>query len=89
MLLDSFINANPADQRATLDIDMSLARTDGLVASGNTYDLRVIAIDALGARDAFADNFTGNADTGGHGVTSTATWMTRLSTVRPGPNAVP
>ncbi|GAB6908661.1 hypothetical protein JCM12296A_45010 [Desulfosarcina cetonica] len=89
VLLDSFINANPADQRATLDIDMSLARTDGLVASGNTYDLRVIAIDALGARDAFADNFTGNADTGGHGVTSTATWMTRLSTVRPGPNAVP
>jgi subtilisin family serine protease len=89
VLLDSFINANPADQRATLDIDISLARTDGLVASGNTYDLRVIAIDEFGARDSFADDFTGNADTGGHGVTSTATWMTRLSTVRPGPSAVP
>jgi len=89
VLLDSFIDANPADQRATLDIDMSLARTDGLVASGNTYDLRVIAIDAFGARDAFAEDFTGNADTGGHGVTSTATWMTRLSTVRPGPNVIP
>jgi len=88
LLLDSFINANPADQRATLDIDISLARTDGLVASGNT-DLRVIAIDEFGARDSFADDFTGNADTGGHGVTSTAAWMTRLSTVRLSPHPVP
>ena len=90
LLLDSFIDAAVLDQRATLDIDIGLARNNGLVSTGNSYDLRVVATDEFGGRDSFADDFTGNADTGGHGATSSATWLgARLATIQAGPNAVP
>ncbi|NOZ30057.1 MAG: hypothetical protein GXP39_18660, partial [Chloroflexi bacterium] len=64
-----------ANQRATIDVNLTAARQAAVLSSSGPHDFRVRARDEFGAWDTFADDFTGNTDTHGTGVTSNDTWQ--------------